>query len=138
MSSHLNWMIIRNNNAFLLKKRNISKPFSTEPNNLTNLSSYRYSGLVHRKTVGIVDTPDKKGFTVVYKKPKAATKPAKATIRQTMKAGARRSLYKLKNLLSCNKYRRDLIKPALRRASAVIRSQKPLPAKKTRAPKKAD
>lgn len=39
-----------------------------EPNNLTNLSSYRYNGLVHKKTVGIVDAPDKKGFTVVYKK----------------------------------------------------------------------
>ncbi|KAF3426265.1 hypothetical protein E2986_07251 [Frieseomelitta varia] len=92
MSSHLNWMIIRNNNAFLLKKRNINKPFSTESNNLTNLSSYRYSGLIHRKSVGIVDTPDKKGFTVVYKKAKAMNKPAKATVRCTMKAGARRSL----------------------------------------------
>lgn len=29
MSSHLVWSIIRNNNAFLVKKRNISKPFST-------------------------------------------------------------------------------------------------------------
>ncbi|XP_015123553.1 60S ribosomal protein L28 [Diachasma alloeum] len=138
MSSHLNWMIIRNNNAFLLKKRNISKPFSTEPNNLTNLSSYRYSGLVHRKTLGVVDTPDKKGFTVVYKKGKVANKPAKATIKRTMKAGARRSLWKLKNLISSTKYRRDLTKAAIRRASAVLRSQKPLPAKKTRAPKKTD
>ncbi|XP_015520825.1 large ribosomal subunit protein eL28 [Neodiprion pinetum] len=138
MSSHLNWMIIRNNNAFLLKKRNISKPFSTEPNNLTNLSSYRYSGLVHRKSVGIVDTPDKKGFTVVYKKAKSVNKPAKATVRRTMKAGARRSLHKLRTLLTANKYRVDLNKVALRRASAVLRSQKPLPAKKIRAPKKAD
>ncbi|XP_046627780.1 60S ribosomal protein L28 isoform X3 [Neodiprion virginianus] len=138
MSSHLNWMIIRNNNAFLLKKRNISKPFSTESNNLTNLSSYRYSGLVHRKSVGIVDTPDKKGFTVVYKKAKSVNKPAKATVRRTMKAGARRSLHKLRTLLTANKYRVDLNKVALRRASAVLRSQKPLPAKKIRAPKKAD
>ncbi|XP_076248901.1 ribosomal protein L28 isoform X2 [Calliopsis andreniformis] len=138
MSSHLNWMIIRNNNAFLLKKRNINKPFSTEPNNLTNLSSYRYSGLIHKKCVGIVDTPDKKGFTVVYKKAKAMKKPAKAMVKCTMKAGARRSLYKLKRLLTKNKYRVDLTKVALRRASAVLRSQKPLPAKKTHATKKAD
>ncbi|KAJ8953369.1 hypothetical protein NQ318_023486 [Aromia moschata] len=68
MSSHLVWGIIRNNNAFLLKKRNISKPFSTESNNLTNVNSYRYNGLIHKKTVGIVDASDKKGFTVVYKK----------------------------------------------------------------------
>ena len=81
-----------------------------ESNNLTNLSSYRYSGLIHRKSVGIVDTPDKKGFTVVYKKAKAMNKPAKATVRCTMKAGARRSLYKLKRLLTKNKYRVNLTK----------------------------
>lgn len=134
-----------------------------ESNNLTNQSSYRYSGLIHRKSVGIVDTPDKKGFTVVYKKAKAVNKPAKATVRSTMKAGARRSLYKLKTLLTKNKYRVDLTKvcelivaywnnsilvlmllmeyvlqAALRRASAVLQSQKPLPAKKTRTTKKAD
>ncbi|XP_014227008.1 60S ribosomal protein L28 [Trichogramma pretiosum] len=138
MSAHLNWMIIRNNNAFLLKKRNINKPFSTEANNLTNLSSYRYSGLIHKKSVGIVDTPDKKGFTVVYKKAKNVNKPAKSTVKRTMKAGPRRSLYKLKNLLQKNKYRRDLTKVALRRASAVLRSQKPLPAKKMKAAKKTE
>jgi len=70
MSAHLTWLIIRNNNAYLLKKRNIKKPFSTEANNLTNLSSFRYSGLIHKKSVGIVPAPDK-GFTVVYKKSRA-------------------------------------------------------------------
>lgn len=39
-----------------------------EPNNLTNLNSYRYNGLIHKKSVGIIDAPDRKGFTVVYKK----------------------------------------------------------------------
>jgi hypothetical protein len=72
MSAHLTWMIIRNNNAYLLKKRNVRKPFSTEPNNLTNLSSFRYSGLIHKKSVGVVAAPDNKGFTVVYKKSKAS------------------------------------------------------------------
>ncbi|XP_033210754.1 60S ribosomal protein L28 [Belonocnema kinseyi] len=136
--SQLTWMIIRNNNAFLLKKRTIRKPFSTEPSNLTNLSSYRYSGLIHRKSVGIIDTPDKKGFTVVYKKAKSATKPAKAIVRRTMKNGARRSLHKLKTLLTANQYRVDLTKAALRRASAVLKSQRPLPAKKTRILKKTE
>nr|ACY71315.1 ribosomal protein L28 [Chrysomela tremula] len=133
MSSHLVWGIIRNNNAFLLKKRNISKPFSTEPNNLTNLSSYRYNGLIHKKSVGIVDAPDKKGFTVVYKKSSKQNKPRQTTVKRTMKSGPRRCLYKLKRLLNCNKYRTDLTKAALRRASAVLRSQKPLPTKKPKA-----
>lgn len=44
------------------------KTWFQEPNNLTNLNSYRYNGLIHKKSVGIVDAPDKKGFTVVYKK----------------------------------------------------------------------
>lgn len=71
-----------------------------------------------------------------------------------MKSGPRRSLYKLKRLLNANKYRTDLTKvslvkhcvivyynfivlfqAALRRASAVLRSQKPLPAKKQKAKK---
>ncbi|XP_069671474.1 large ribosomal subunit protein eL28 [Periplaneta americana] len=137
MSAHLTWMIVRNNNAYLLKKRNIKKPFSTEPNNLSNLSSFRYNGLIHKKSVGIVATPDNKGFTVVYKKSKASHKPAKSTVKRTMKGGPRRSLYKLKKLMNANKYRTDLTKAALRRASAVLKSQKPLPVKKARA-KKSD
>ena len=38
---------------------------------MLNLNSYRYNGLVHKKSVGIVPAADKKGFTVVYKKAKA-------------------------------------------------------------------
>lgn len=135
MSSHLIWSIIRNNNANLLKKRNISKPFSTEANNLTNLNSFRYNGLVHKKTLSIVDAPDKKGFTVAYKKAKKLNKPKQSIVKRTFKTGPRRSLYKLKTLLQANKYRTDLTKAALRRASAVLRSQRPQPAKKQKAKK---
>jgi len=135
MSSHLVWSIIRNNNAYLLKKRNISKPFSTEANNLTNLNSYRYNGLVHKKTLSVVDAADKKGFTVVYKKIKKQNKPKQNLVKRTFKSGPRRSLYKLKTLLEANKYRTDLTKAALRRASAVLRSQRPQPVKKPKAKK---
>jgi len=37
-------------------------------------------------------------------------KPAKSVVKRTMKAGPRRSLYKLKRLLKANKYRTDLTK----------------------------
>ncbi|CAD7082474.1 unnamed protein product [Hermetia illucens] len=137
-SSHLNWLIIRNHHSYLLKRPNIKKPFSTEPNNLTNLSSYRYSGLVHKKTLGVVPAADKKGFTVVLKKAKYQNRPAKNTVRVTMKAGPRRSLKKLRNLVLGSKYRYDLKQAALRRASAILRSQKPLPGKKARAAKKLE
>lgn len=41
--------------------------YSQESNNLTNLSSFRYNGLVHKKAVGVVPATEKKGFTVVLK-----------------------------------------------------------------------
>ncbi|EDW58289.1 large ribosomal subunit protein eL28 [Drosophila virilis] len=128
-SSHLNWLIIRNNNAFLLKKRDVKKPFSTEPSNLANVSSFRYSGIVHKKTLGVVPAADKKGFTAVLKKGKYGQRPAKNTVRVNFKSGPRRSLKKLKNLLTGTKYRKDLTQAALRRASAVLRSQKPVQVK---------
>ncbi|CAH4034968.1 60S ribosomal protein L28 [Pieris brassicae] len=135
MSAHLNWMIIRNNNAFLVKKRNIKKPFSKEPNNVTNLNAFKYNGLIHKKAVGVVENenPSRKGFTVVYKKAKATNKPVKNLVRRNFKAGARRSLFKLKRLLKANNYRRDLTKATLRRASAILRSQRPIKAKKPKA-----
>ncbi|EEB18096.1 60S ribosomal protein L28, putative [Pediculus humanus corporis] len=137
MSSHLNWMIIRNNNAFLVKKTNIKKPFSKEPNNLTNLNSFRYNGIIHKKCVGIEGgkAPEKKGFTVIMKKAKAHYRPAKSCVQIEMKSGPRRSLYKLRRLLVKNRYRMDLTKAALRRASAVLRSQRAPKPKKTRAKK---
>ncbi|XP_055607216.1 60S ribosomal protein L28 [Uranotaenia lowii] len=126
-SSHLNWLIIRDHNAFLLKRRNIKKPFSTEPNNLTNLSSYRYSGLVHKKTLAIA--PADKGVAVSLKRPKYTTKPSKATVKVQLKHRPRRTLKKLKNIINANRYRRDLRQAALRRASALLRSQRPAGAK---------
>lgn len=36
-------------------------------NNLKNVSSFRYNGLVHKKAVAVVPATDKKGFTVVLK-----------------------------------------------------------------------
>ena len=53
MSSDITWAIIRNNSAFLLKKRGCPKPFSTDPLNLTNKNSQRYVGMVNEKAVGV-------------------------------------------------------------------------------------
>lgn len=59
----------RENSILFVWKTAITKAsVFQEPNNLTNVNSYRYNGLIHKKSVGIVDAPDKKGFTVVYKK----------------------------------------------------------------------
>jgi large subunit ribosomal protein L28e len=52
-----------------------------------------------------------------------------------MKAGPRRSLYKLRRFVLKNGYRKDLTKAALRRASAVLKSQKPQKAAKSHSKK---
>ena len=47
MSSDLVWAIVRNNNSFLVKRAGAQ--FSTEPNNLVNRNTYKYSGLANAK-----------------------------------------------------------------------------------------
>uniref|UniRef100_A0A182Y0R9 Large ribosomal subunit protein eL28 n=1 Tax=Anopheles stephensi TaxID=30069 RepID=A0A182Y0R9_ANOST len=131
-SSHLSWLIIRDHHAYLMKQKNIRKPFSTEPGNLTNLSSYRYSGLVHSKTITITPA-EKKGINFVYKRARMANKPAKAPVKVTLKQGPRRTLKKISNTIKASKYRSDLRQAALRRASAILRSQRPKKARKGKA-----
>ncbi|CAB3364916.1 Hypothetical predicted protein [Cloeon dipterum] len=108
--AHLSWAIIRNNNAFLVKKRNIKKPFSTEPSNLSNLASFRFNGLIHKKTLGVEPAKEGKGFQLVWKKTRNQHKLSKLTNKTTMKAGPRRSLYKLRRFIVKNGYRKDLTK----------------------------
>lgn len=60
MSSDVAWAITRNNSAYMLKKRSISKPFSTDPLNLTNKHAHRYNGFLHRKAVAIMPAQDNK------------------------------------------------------------------------------
>merc|ERR1712062_391615 len=128
MSNDVAWAVTRNSSCYLLKKRNCPKPFSTEPMNLTNKHSKRYSGLCNSKAIGV--TFGDKGFQVVMKKPKSANKPAKSTTKTTLKSGPRRSVPVLKRLIAGQRYRKDLTAAACKRASAICRSQKPLPKRK--------
>ncbi len=61
VSSDIAWAVIRESSSFLLKKRGVKKPFSTEPCNLTNRNAQRYNGLVNSKVVGISAAADNKG-----------------------------------------------------------------------------
>jgi large subunit ribosomal protein L28e len=47
MSSELVWQIIKNNNSFLVKRQGVQ--FSSEPNNLLNVNTYKHSGLANYK-----------------------------------------------------------------------------------------
>jgi large subunit ribosomal protein L28e len=121
-SPDLQWMVIRNNSCFLKKGNDLV--FSTEPNNLKNRNTFKYNGLIHKRTVGIESCSDGKGIVLVTKT--GNPKPSKMYSRRELKKDARRSLTAIRNALKKNKYRSDLKNAALRRASAILRSQKPV------------
>ena len=62
MADALVWQLIKNNNAFLVKKERTSRRgqvmFSKESGNLMNVNSFKYSGIANSKTIGI-DTNEK-------------------------------------------------------------------------------
>ncbi|CAH1785812.1 unnamed protein product [Owenia fusiformis] len=134
MSADLQWMIIRNNSSFLLKGN--KQTFSKEPNNLRNRNSFRYNGLVQKKTVGVEPCADGKGVVLVTKRATGWRKPAKSHVGVELKRGSRRSLNTIRKTLRNNRYRKDLKMAALRRASAILQSQKPVVVKQTRGKKR--
>ncbi|XP_036444225.1 LOW QUALITY PROTEIN: 60S ribosomal protein L28 [Colossoma macropomum] len=128
MSSHLQWMVIRNNSSFLIKRN--GQTYSTEPNNLKARNAFRFNGLVHRKTVGVEQAADGKGVVVILKKRAGQRKPVKSYEKITINKNSRTTLNRLRNIIRKNNYRKDLSMAALRRASAILRSQKPVVVKK--------
>merc|ERR1712198_254211 len=85
VSSEIAWGIIRDNSCFLLKKRGVKKPFSTEACNLTNRNAMRYNGLVNTKAVGVSAAADNKGFVVTTKRAKPSQdqgKPEQAEVQE--------------------------------------------------------
>merc|ERR1739848_99537 len=136
MSAELQWAIIRNNSCFLLKGN--KQTFSKEAGNLKARNSFRFNGLVRDKTVGVEPCADGKGVVLVTKNAKNARKPAKQHTRVELKQGGRKTLNTIRTVIRKGRYRKDLKMAALRRASALLQSRKPLVAKKQRAAKKKE
>ncbi|XP_034506939.1 60S ribosomal protein L28-like [Ailuropoda melanoleuca] len=112
MSAHLQWMIVRNCSSFLIKRN--KQTYSTEPNNLKARNSFRYNGLIHRKTVGVEPAADGKGIVVVLKKRAGQRKPATSYEKVTINKNARATLSSLRHIIRKNNYRKDLRMAALR------------------------
>ncbi|KAG0252756.1 hypothetical protein BG011_006815 [Mortierella polycephala] len=119
MSADLTWLLIKNNNSFLVKRSGVQ--FSSEAGNLLNQNSFKYSGLANKKTIDIAAAPSGRGVVVSTKKSKV-----------TLTKGIRKSARSVAGLARSG-YRADLRKAALARVSAILNSQKTVKA----APKKA-
>ncbi|KAG0172982.1 60S ribosomal protein L28 [Apophysomyces sp. BC1034] len=137
MSCDLVWELVKKNNSFLVKKNGVQ--FSSEPNNVKNLHSYKFSGLANKKTVAI--HPAQRGVRVILNTKKTQS-PAKSTHSVVIAKGSRKTAKSVANLIAL-RYRGDLRTAALARASAVQAAAKPKkvnaqrPAKGIRAQKAA-
>jgi len=84
----------------------------------------RYNGLVHKKTVGVEAVADGKGVTLVTKRVKHQNKPAKHLVKSNLKGSSRAVIGTIRKTLRKNNYRKDLKMAAIRRACAILKSQK--------------
>merc|ERR1739838_585117 len=80
--------------------------------------------LVHKKTVGVETTEDGKGVVLVTKRSKEQNKLSKSMVKSTLKGGQRAVLTTISRTIRKNRYRKDLQMAAMRRASALMKSQK--------------
>ncbi|KAF9124625.1 hypothetical protein EC957_001003 [Mortierella hygrophila] len=119
MSADLTWLLIKNNNSFLIKRSGVQ--FSSEAGNLLNKNSFKYSGLANKKTVDISAAASGRGVVVATPKTKV-----------TLTKGIRKSARSVAGLTRAG-YRADLRQAALARVAAILATQKPVKA----APKKA-
>jgi len=131
MSADIQWLIVRNNSSFLVKRKNMPT-LTKEPYNLKGLNSFRYNGLVRKKTVGIEPASSGKGVVLVTRNGGSLRKPAKNYTRTELKRNSRKTIKTISRTLFNGRYRKDLKMCAIRRASALLRSQKPVIVKKTR------
>merc|ERR1712183_772263 len=101
----------------------------------TGINSFKYNGLVNKKTVGIDAAPSGKGVVLAIRKTKGARRPAKALSKTTVQ-GSRHAIKTIQNTLGANGYRKDLTKSAVKKACALLRSQNTSVVKKNRSSRK--
>ena len=125
MSAELQWELIRNHNAFMVRRSGVT--FSREPTNLVKKHSYKYSGLAQSKVISITAAPE--GVRISRrstKRPanKVATSFTKPSLIKKSASGKDRANKVSKDLHSTG-YRLDLVLPAQAAVCAYLRSYKP-------------
>jgi len=138
MSNDLEWLLLRKNNSFLVKRVPEGPVFSKEPGNLRNLNSFKYSGLANSKTIDVKEQGG--SVKIVTRKTKAsphAVGSAYSTTSVRPRSGGRRA-FGIAAATAKRGYRPDLRTAALARVSALIAAQREpraTPTKKVRGKK---
>eukprot|EP00116_Pleurobrachia_bachei_P015112 sb/3475374/ len=124
MSADLQWSIIRNNSAFIV--RSLGTTLSRDPNNISAKNSFKATSVVNKRIVGIKAA--EKGVIMT-------TKSKGKLIETRMSRGSRRTMKAIKAATVGSFYRPDLSDAAMRKASVLLRSQKSKGAAKRRSRK---
>ncbi|ORX92293.1 ribosomal L28e/Mak16 [Clohesyomyces aquaticus] len=126
LSSDLIWEITRGTSSTLVKRKQAGgQQFSRDALNLKNSYRRKYEGMVSNKSVGIKAGEDG-SVILLTKKPGKENQPS-AQIQSTTfgsKKSSRKTYSAIAN--STHKYRPDLLKEAVVRASAIRKTSKPV------------
>ncbi|KAN0135649.1 Ribosomal L28e protein family domain containing protein [Lactarius tabidus] len=135
MSTDLQWLLIRKNNSYLVKRTVEGPIFSKEPGNLVNLHSQKYSGLANARTIDV--RPSLNGIAITHRNGKASPRSVSSAYATNVigsRIGPRRAL-RIAAGPAKRSYRSDLRVATLSRVSALIAARKdpkPTPPKKAR------
>jgi len=121
VSAELLWPIVRDQSCFAIKRKVPGKSgmgkagprFTKEPNNVTGINSFKFSGIVNAKTVGLEAA--EKGVTLTKKsrKPMRLNTPNKLYNNVSLTKDFRRVASAIIKETQSNFYRPDLTKHAL-------------------------
>ena len=124
VSRDLLWLATKDFNAHMFKRKGIRKVFSTDPLNPRGFQTLANAGSVQPKALNVLPHPSGRGVQLVFKKRTVVTKPSTSIIKVPLTHSAGKTVKAIKNFCNKSHYRRDLKTVALRRASAILRSQK--------------
>eukprot|EP00697_Spironema_sp_BW2_P015445 gnl/Spiro4/62_TR34_c0_g1_i1.p2 gnl/Spiro4/62_TR34_c0_g1~~gnl/Spiro4/62_TR34_c0_g1_i1.p2 ORF type:complete len:201 (-),score=82.97 gnl/Spiro4/62_TR34_c0_g1_i1:102-632(-) len=122
-SPDLLWLLVRNNSSFLVKRNGAE--FTSEPGNLTNMNSFKFSGLANRKAVDLSIVKNKVTIGLKKSKQSKVRSPAKAWAtsvlsRTTPRAGQIPA--SIRKITAGSHYRPDLARFAIARYHALRRT----------------
>uniref|UniRef100_A0A8C0GUT1 Large ribosomal subunit protein eL28 n=1 Tax=Chelonoidis abingdonii TaxID=106734 RepID=A0A8C0GUT1_CHEAB len=102
------------------------------PSLLTRSSSVITNEPQEKISFPVIPPPGPASGSDLWPLPPGQRKPATSYEKTTINKNARATLNSLRHIIRKNNYRKDLRMAALRRASAILRSQKPVVVKKKR------
>merc|ERR1711998_656567 len=119
MSSDLLWALTKKQNAFLVKRNGLQ--LTSEPNNLMNKNSFKFSGLANLETVSVEENT--RGITFKTKNKANKQNPKRSYHSMELKKDFRKIAKTIKSRTEGKFYRKDLAKPALARWYKIWKSQ---------------